>query len=126
MGKTLATFRIEENDWNAFKEWADKKGSNASSEIIKFVLSSIGRIDGEISADALERRIDEYLDTNIDKYLDKRIDNLKSTSRDIDKSIDEYLANNLDKNIAEAVNSIRKEIQPLLETEKQMQELLGK
>ncbi|NCR08852.1 hypothetical protein [Microcystis aeruginosa] len=41
--KILATFRVDEDDWEAFKQWAEKRGNSASGELIRFIESALGR-----------------------------------------------------------------------------------
>jgi len=104
MAKTLATFRIEDSDWEAFKKWADSKGSNASSELVKFVLTCLGRIDsGEpLTPAALSDRIGAYLDANLDDRFEKSLNyNLEKRIEDcidisLEQRIEKYLDNNLD------------------------------
>jgi hypothetical protein len=59
----LATFRIDENDWDAFQGWAKAKGTNASSELIGFVQACIGKGD--------RLSVPEQLDNDIDGRIDK-------------------------------------------------------
>ncbi len=101
MAKTLATFRIEEDDWKAFKDWAENHGSNASSELIKFVLSCLGRIDREETV-KLETYIDSYLSANLDSHLESKIDN------NLDSRIDEKLKT--------ALATLRSELHAEIET----------
>ena len=35
--KILATFRVDEDDWEAFKQWAENRGNSASGELIRFI-----------------------------------------------------------------------------------------
>ena len=41
--KILATFRVDETDWEAFKQWSEKRGNSASAEIIRFIEASLGK-----------------------------------------------------------------------------------
>ena len=96
MSKTLATFRIEEDDWLDFKAWADSKGSNASSELIKFVLTSIGKQKNAPSSEHIDKRIDERLAACLDDLSLNSIDN----------KIAEAIANlTSDENFIEAIAS---------------------
>lgn len=61
----LATFRIDENDWDAFQGWAKAKGTNASSELIGFVQACIGKCD--------RLSVPEQLDNDIYGRIDKQI-----------------------------------------------------
>ena len=41
--KILATFRVDEDDWEAFKQWSEKRGNSASGELIRFIDSALGK-----------------------------------------------------------------------------------
>ena len=41
--KILATFRVDEDDWEAIKQWSEKRGNSASAEIIRFIEASLGK-----------------------------------------------------------------------------------
>jgi hypothetical protein len=41
--KILATFRVDEDDWEAFKQWSEKRGNSASGELIRFIESALGK-----------------------------------------------------------------------------------
>jgi hypothetical protein len=70
MGKILGTFRIESETWNAFKEWANSQNSNASTELNRFVLSCLGRIDSVKSCDSyLEQNLDNRIDTKLKQLI---------------------------------------------------------
>jgi hypothetical protein len=43
MGKILATFRIEESDWQEFKELAESQGASASALLNDFIATKLGR-----------------------------------------------------------------------------------
>ncbi len=82
MEKVLATFRINQKDWQDFRDWAKSQGSNASSEINKFVLASLGRTDSsEGSLEDINNYIDQYLEKNIDQYLEKYLNNTKQPKK---------------------------------------------
>ena len=86
MEKVLATFRIHPKDWHDFQDWAKSQDSNASREINKFVLASLGRIDrridnSEVSLENLKSYIDKYLENNIDKYLEKSLPNTRKLQK---------------------------------------------
>lgn len=95
MAKILATFRVDENDWNAFKEWAESRGTNASSELVGFIESALGRGSdrGAIDLDSLDKRIEGCLDKHLASKLDIGID----------------------KKIETAIESLRSEFAPALE-----------
>lgn len=87
MTKILGTFRIDSEVWNAFREWANSQSSNASTELNRFVLSCLGRIDN-LPTD-LDNCLEQNLDTKIDNYLEQNLDS----------RIEHYLEQNLDTRI---------------------------
>jgi len=36
-------FRVDEDDWEAFKQWSEKRGNSASGELIRFIESALGK-----------------------------------------------------------------------------------
>lgn len=122
MNKVLATFRVDEDDWKAFKEWSENKGSNASSELIKFIGVSLGRIDSEVNLPSIDSRIDNYLDNNLGKHLDKRIDEKLASS--LDKNLD--VESKIQNAVASQIALLKAELQPILEAERELKELLEK
>jgi hypothetical protein len=118
---TLATFRVDKETWESFKQWASERGSNASTELNQFILRSLGRIDSNTETridNNIDKRIDSYLDNNLDKRidkavkkyldnnLDKRIDGIDNNiDNGIDKDIDNSIDNNLDKRIDNSIYS---------------------
>ena len=89
MAKTLATFRIEEDDWKAFQEWAKTKGSNATSEVVAYVSLVLKKPDRRIGETALEDMIDTRLDALIDSKLEARLKNIQSLN---DSKTDDRIA----------------------------------
>lgn len=89
MAKVLATFRIEESDWNIFKRLTDSKGTNASQEIVRYIKSCIAGSDltsiDNVNTNNLDERIAIYLDNNLDEKLETSIDKL------LDKYLDDYV-----------------------------------
>jgi hypothetical protein len=60
MGKILATFRIEESDWQEFKELAESQGASASALLNDFIATKLGRDStAPIPANQLEKVTDE-------------------------------------------------------------------
>lgn len=45
--KKLISLRVSERDWADFMRWADKRGSNASVEINRYIRETLGRIDSK-------------------------------------------------------------------------------
>lgn len=77
MGKTLATFRIDESLWGEFKQLMDEEGTNASAELVKFVSTRLGKLDNleTVNTNTLDSHIDTYLDKVLDSHLDKYLYN---------------------------------------------------
>jgi hypothetical protein len=98
--KVLATFRIEEEEWEAFKEWSNANGSNASAVLIDLVRGCLsGKTPGVSSVpspdstpthldDSTEQRIDK-IEQRLDKEIDKRDDYLDKRIDSIDRCIEE-------------------------------------
>ena len=139
VAKTLATFRIDEDVWKGFQEWAKSKGSNASSEIIKFVLASLGRIEtSEIPLEDINSRLDRYLAINLDNKLNDCLD--ERFDKFIDKCIDKKLTDSLDRVIYnkididnkisnavnDAVTALEAKFLPILDAHKEIEELREK
>jgi uncharacterized protein (DUF2342 family) len=74
--KTLATFKIDQSQWDEFKEKANKAGSNASAVLKDF--------------------IDAYLDGRIDPKQDGGVDTLMSLDSKIEGCIDRVLGSRFD------------------------------
>lgn len=64
--KTLATFRIDPQEWETFKNTASAEGTNASAVFTEFVrwYNSGNRLGNSTA----------FADTNLDKTIDKRLD----------------------------------------------------
>lgn len=73
--KTLATFKIEPDKWEAFKQQATEAGSNASAMLKDFIDAYLdGRIevkpDGSIDTETnLDGRIEAVLERLIPRYV---------------------------------------------------------
>ena len=111
---TLATFRVDKDTWKEFKQWASKRGSNASTELNQFILRSLGHIDKNLDTDidSRDNRIDEDIDQRIENYLDSNLDErIEVTVKTyIDKYIDKYIDTNSDQRIDTNIdNSIDKD-----------------
>jgi hypothetical protein len=69
--KILATFRVDEDDWESFKQWSENRGNSASGELIRFIESALGKavlddmdtVDKKIEAAIASLRA-ELLNTN--------------------------------------------------------------
>lgn len=83
--KTLATFRVEPKQWEAFKATASDESSNASAVLNDFVAwylagNRINKLDTNIDLnldainEKIDKRIDEMLDNKLDTHIDKKLD----------------------------------------------------
>ncbi|MEM9925115.1 MAG: hypothetical protein AAF915_15415 [Cyanobacteria bacterium P01_D01_bin.50] len=79
--KTLATFRVEPKQWEAFKTMASDESSNASAVLNDFVAwylagNRINKTDNNIdnNLDKIHEHIDKRIYETLDKKLDERID----------------------------------------------------
>ncbi len=43
MTRLNSFFRVDEDDWEAFKQWSEKRGNSASGELIRFIESALGK-----------------------------------------------------------------------------------
>lgn len=79
--KTLATFRIDPQEWETFKNAASAEGTNASAVFTEFVrwYNSGNRLGNSTA----------FADTNLDKTIDKRLDI-------IEQRLDTVTTNHLD------------------------------
>jgi len=108
MEKILATFRIDVNAWEAFKDLAAKNDTTATALLTEFVRQQVsGNIDTHIDS-----HIDSHIDTHIDDNLANRIDTIEESlyslsTFDLDAHIDKLLDSRLD--------AIRKEMVELRE-----------
>jgi hypothetical protein len=85
-GQKLATFKIDELEWEAFKALCDAQGTSASRTLIMFIEQSIadGKIDEsllpkpriassqniDVDIDSLEARLMDRLMTRLDDRLE--------------------------------------------------------
>lgn len=79
--KTLATFRIEPEQWEAFKEMASSKGTNASAVLNELVSWYLAGNQVDSSDSNLDRNIDDIddeIDKRIDEKLDKKLETLQA------------------------------------------------
>jgi len=83
--KTLATFRVEPKQWEAFKTMASDESSNASAVLNDFVAwylagNRINKINNNIDNNLdeihehIDKRIYETLDNKLDEHIDKKLD----------------------------------------------------
>jgi uncharacterized coiled-coil DUF342 family protein len=127
MSKILATFRIEESDWNAFKEWAEKRGNNASSELVGFIESALGRASVQresISLESLDNRIENCIDKCLDSKLDISIDKRIGTA--IESLRDELSGIGAMGDYLTRLTAIESQISPILDSHREIEALMGK
>lgn len=96
MTKTLATFRIEEEDWESFKEAASAEGCTASDIFKGFVQWFL---EGN-RLNVLAPKVDKPTSSHLDKSLEERIDKLE-------RSIDERIAASLDSLRSQLLEELR-------------------
>ncbi|MGL5804589.1 MAG: hypothetical protein ACRC11_03980 [Xenococcaceae cyanobacterium] len=103
--KQLATFRIDESDWQSFQNLAKEHDTNASSALIKFIKACLAgsidislnelQLEESIDSKSLDKRIDINLDTKL-TGLDERIDKkFNSLDNRIDSKLDEKLSSTI-------------------------------
>ncbi|MGI2909369.1 hypothetical protein [Tolypothrix sp. VBCCA 56010] len=92
--KTLATFRIDPQEWETFKNAASAEGTNASAVFTEFVrwYNSGNRLGNSTA----------FADTNLDKTIDKRLDIIEQrldtvTTNHLDTEFNERLEICIDK-----------------------------
>ncbi|MEH2282786.1 MAG: hypothetical protein V7K90_15895 [Nostoc sp.] len=103
--KTLATFRIEPEEWESFKALATGSNSTASAILLRFIkscldakqiLSTSSTLNTNYSLDSIEALVDKRIKLSIDSIealVDKRIEvNLDNIEVLIDKRIEASLA----------------------------------
>lgn len=87
--KTLATFRIDPEEWEAFKNAATSQGSNASALLTEFVRWYLAGNRLDVATvptpshldTSLQQRLDtieQSLDELIDKRIEARLDAVRS------------------------------------------------
>lgn len=70
--KTLATFRIDPQEWEAFKNMAVASGSNASAVLTEFVRSYLAPNSQSPTPNPQPLHLDTAIDERLDKVLDDR------------------------------------------------------
>ena len=60
--KILATFRVDEDDWEDFKQWAENRGNRASAEIIRFIESALGKTTLD-DMDTVDKKIEAAIES---------------------------------------------------------------
>ncbi|MBD2485828.1 hypothetical protein [Planktothrix sp. FACHB-1365] len=104
-GQKLATFKIDEQDWEAFKALCDSQGTNASRTLISFVEQSIaaGKIDDlflpkprSASSQSIDIDIDSLETRLMDRLMARLDDRLSSELQTQPKTIDPDIESRLD------------------------------
>ena len=108
----LATFRIDEQKWDAFQSWAKSQNSNASEVLKRFIDECLdGSIDlSQFSQNPYGKDVLENIDTRIDKRIETQIQEVILTQMDsVNASI---------KLIHERIDEVESKIQSLTVEEK--------
>lgn len=101
--KTLATFRIDHQEWEAFKNMAAASGSNASAVLTEFVRSYLAPNSQCPTPNPQPLHLDN-LDTAINERLDKVLDDRGLKPEIIKEQLEEhtaYLASGLNATMSE-------------------------
>jgi len=94
-GQKLATFKIDEQDWEAFKVLCEQSGTNASRTLISFIEQSIA--DGKINESFLPKPRSASSQSVSSQSIDIDIDSLEARLMDrlmarLDDRLEEALA----------------------------------
>lgn len=112
--KTLATFRIDPQEWEAFKNMAAASGSNASAVLTEFVRSYLAPNSQSPTPSPQPLHLDN-LDTAIDERLDKVLDDRGLKPEIIKEQLEQHTAY-----LASGLNATMSELRS------QLEELRGK
>lgn len=112
MSKILATFRIDPEEWEAFKTMAAADGSNASSLLMGFVRSYLSGNKPNTNAISTP--------TSLDTSWSSRLDTIESRLDDVNNINLDNLASLIDKRIDTRLDEMRSHL------ESQLEELRGK
>ena len=91
-GQKLATFKIEEHNWESFKALCETQGTNASRTLISFIEQSI--VDGKIDESLLPKtRIasSQNIDIDIDSLEARLMDRVDSLEARLMARVDDRL-----------------------------------
>lgn len=86
-GQKLATFKIDESDWEAFKTLCEGAGTSASRTLISFIEQSLaaGKIDesllpkpkssiaSDVNLDELEARLMARFEARLSEVIEKKL-----------------------------------------------------
>lgn len=118
--KKLATFEIDPQVWETFKQKCAAQGKNASAVLVDFVASFNPSVSLEEEIiNHLEKYLDTHLDRNLDQALARYLD-----SRYINGDLDRLIINNVQslldrKQELEAAAQIEQAVNKLKELEKE-------
>jgi hypothetical protein len=83
--KTLATFRLDAQLWEAFKAEATKNGTNASAALIAYCRDYVGETSRQVSGSRIDKCIDEVSPSisidNLDKRIDRQVQDAMAEAR---------------------------------------------
>ena len=68
--KILATFQVDEIDWEDFKQWSRKRGNSASAEITRFIEASLGKTPLE-DMDIVDKKIEAAIESLRAEFKEK-------------------------------------------------------
>lgn len=89
--KTLATFRLDADLWQAFQDKAKSNDSNASRVLADFVKHYVNGESEPQNLDAnldekISKRLDILLDKKLAKHLDKHLDKMEMIAAKADEA----------------------------------------
>ena len=71
--KTLATFRLDAQLWEAFKAEAAKNGTNASAVLTAYCREYVCGVSRQLSSTSIDEKTKATNIDNLDVYIDKRV-----------------------------------------------------
>ena len=79
--KTLATFRLNVELWEAFKAEAVKNGTNASAVLIAYCKDYISGVSRQVSSNCIDENTSTIDIGNLDNCIDKRVQDAVAEAR---------------------------------------------
>ena len=79
--KTLATFRLDTQLWEAFKAEAAKNGTNASAVLIAYCRDYVSEASRQVSNSRIDENTSAIDIDNLDERIDKRIQDAVADAR---------------------------------------------
>lgn len=80
--KTLATFRLDVQLWEAFKAEAVKNGTNASAVLIAYCRDYVSGASRQLSSRCIDENTSTIDIDNLDICIDKRVQDAVAEARD--------------------------------------------